>query len=207
MKNYLLRLLLTGMFAFAPALFAAEFEEGTHYEVIAQAEPSSQAQITEFFSFGCPSCFRFEPVYKQVTAKLSDDVEVKKSHVNFLGFASKELQNDLGRALVLAKTLKVSDKVNTAFFDFFHVERARLESRDDIRDILIANGVSAADFDQHFDGFAVSMAVKKMERDVTKNQVSGVPKVIVNEKYTIIGGVSSIEEYTALVNYLLTNPK
>ena len=43
------------------AVLAANFEVGNQYTVI-DIEKSTTPQVTEYFSFYCPHCFKFEPV-------------------------------------------------------------------------------------------------------------------------------------------------
>lgn len=47
------------------AALAAQFEADNQYTVI-DIDKSAEPQVTEFFSFYCPHCFKFEPVAKAI---------------------------------------------------------------------------------------------------------------------------------------------
>ena len=66
------------------AALAANFEAGNQYTVI-DVEKSKTPNVTEFFSFYCPHCFKFEPVAKGIAENLPKGAEFVKNHVNFLG--------------------------------------------------------------------------------------------------------------------------
>lgn len=183
------------------AAIAAKFEEGKHYKVINE-KATANKELVEFFSFYCPHCFKFEPTFNEIKSKLNKDIKVRKAHVTFISWVDKDIQQDLSRALAVAQGLKVGDKVIPAIFNHIHVKRAKFANRDDIRKIFVANGVDGVKFDMAMDSFGVSSQVKKMEKDMKTAKVSGVPYVMVNGKYQVLGGVSSAAEYAELVDYL-----
>ena len=195
---------LFSMLLALPAL-GAQFKEGTHYTVLNTAA-SDSPQIEEVFSFGCPHCFRFEGPWHQIITKLNSNVKKEKVHAEFLRFAPPEVQADLSKTLLIARSLKMEDKIATAIFNYIHVQKARFGSRDDIRNLAVLNGIDGKKFDQLIDSFAIvsqHMAMQKRVEHLSKLGVNSVPTVIVNGKYRIKGGVSSLDEYVALVNFLL----
>ena len=44
---------------------ASKWKEGTHYKVL-DKEATDKPVITEYFSFWCPHCFKFEPIVAQI---------------------------------------------------------------------------------------------------------------------------------------------
>ncbi len=50
-------------FCLVPAALAVggPYEEGTHYEVIAE-QGTAKPEVKEYFSFYCPHCFAFDPM-------------------------------------------------------------------------------------------------------------------------------------------------
>ncbi len=63
---------------------AAKFEQGTHYKVL-DVEKSATPKVTEFFSFYCPHCYKFESVVENLKPALADGVKFEKVHVAFMG--------------------------------------------------------------------------------------------------------------------------
>lgn len=193
------------------SVFAAQFEEGKHYEVIAE-QATAKPEVKEFFSFYCPACFGFEPKVQALSKKLPEGVELKKVHVDFLRQASPETQNTMARAYLVGKNLGKGNDVASALFNHIHVEHKAFSSDDDVKAVVVAAGVDAATYDKAIKSFAVVGAAKQMKKDQdnlsNRRVLSGVPMFVVNGKYKILNqGLSrdnQDQEFNELVSYLLT---
>ncbi|WP_018691482.1 thiol:disulfide interchange protein DsbA/DsbL [Algicola sagamiensis] len=167
---------------------ANTFVKGKDYIVINEAA-SEQQSVTEFFSFYCGHCYNFEPFVKSLKKKLPENVKFTKSHVDFLGGATKEIQQALTTAYVAAEQLKVEDKIAAAIFDYIHKQRATFASTKDIRNIFIANGVKGEDYDKAINSFTVKTKTNLLFREQDKlnkqGVLSGVPAFVVNGKYKV----------------------
>ncbi|WP_416308731.1 thiol:disulfide interchange protein DsbA/DsbL [Neptunicella sp. SCSIO 80796] len=161
-----------------------QWKEGEHYEVIAE-KATAKPEVIEFFSFWCPHCFRFESLVTEIKKKLPDDVPFKKTHVNFMGFTTPEIQDDATKAMMVGRILKQEDLINSAIFKYIHVQKAHITSLKDLKNIFIVNGVDGETFDKQVAGFSVnSMALKNNKTiDEYRNHVNSVPTFIVNGKY------------------------
>ncbi|MFM2481482.1 thiol:disulfide interchange protein DsbA/DsbL [Celerinatantimonas sp. YJH-8] len=180
---------------------ATGFKEGVNYTVVRQ-QATEHPQVMEFFSYYCPHCFAFEPIIAELKKDLPKNVEFQRNHVAFLGGAMGE---EMVRAYAVAEILEVTDKITPAIFKAIHIQRKPIESRDDIRQIFVDNGVSGADFDSAVDSFAVNGLVAQMDKNTRDFRIQGVPTVIVNGKYEVNpGSVKSADEYINLVKYLVT---
>jgi thiol:disulfide interchange protein DsbA len=168
----------------ASACAQARFMEGEHYRVIAK-EATATPEVKEFFSFWCPHCFNFEPLVAEMKKRFDDDVEFTKVHVNFMGFAGQELQDNVSRAMLLGRALKREQELNTAIFNYIHRQRAALTSLDDLRSIFLVNGVESDEFDKKISSFTVTSMLRKNNKtiDEYRQYVTGVPNFIVNGKY------------------------
>ncbi|WP_100656192.1 thiol:disulfide interchange protein DsbA/DsbL [Alteromonas flava] len=160
------------------------WQEGKHYRVISETA-TDKPVVTEFFSFWCPGCYRFEPLVDQIKAKLPADTKFDKVHVNFMGFTGPETQEEATRAMMIARAVKQEDKLNAAIFNYIHQQRATIAGRDDLRKIFIVNGVDAAEFDKLASSFGVNSMVQKNNKQIEafREYVTGVPNFIVNGKY------------------------
>jgi thiol:disulfide interchange protein DsbA len=161
-----------------------KYSKGTHYEVIAE-QTTEKKEIVEFFSFWCSHCFNFEPIVKNIKSKIADDVEFKKVHVNFMGFTSKQIQDDATRAMMVARVLKKGDVLNQAIFQYIHVARSSITGLKDLRNIFILNGVDPEEFDKVVTSFGVNSMLKNNNKSIQqyRKHVSSVPNFIVNGKY------------------------
>ncbi|WP_432464081.1 thiol:disulfide interchange protein DsbA/DsbL [Agarivorans sp. QJM3NY_33] len=184
-----------------PMALATDFKQGTHYEVIKQTA-TAKPEVMEFFSYYCPHCYKFEPVAKSIQSSLPAGVAFKKSHVSFLG--GKVMGEEMVRAYAVAEMLNVDSQVSSAIFDAIHVKRQRFSSRDDIRDIFVANGVDAKKFDSAANSFVVNGMVSQMDKNTINYKIRGVPALVINGKYQVnTGSVKSLEELNQLVTYLV----
>ena len=103
MKKLLGILFVTCLFM-SNAQAQALWQEGTHYVVIAD-KASEDKKITEFFSFWCPHCYRFEPLIAQIKQQKPDDVKFEKVHVNFMRSAGPAVQDAVTKAMYVGKAL------------------------------------------------------------------------------------------------------
>jgi thiol:disulfide interchange protein DsbA len=76
--------LSTILVLFAGLSFGSEskYEEGKHYQKLSvpiQTEDPKKIEVTEYFSYGCPHCFRFEGLISQWKSQLESDIVFKRS--------------------------------------------------------------------------------------------------------------------------------
>lgn len=190
-------------------VFANNFEEGKHYEVISD-RATKTPEINEFFSFYCPACNNMESIVADIKPLLNEGVKFKKTHVNFMGGRSKENQDMLSQALATAEALPEKDTLIAGLFNHIHGERKSINEVADIKDIFVAKGVDATKFDKYYKSFGVRTKAKKMEKQQQffngKGALKSVPTFIVNGKYKINYGrevgIASAEDMAKLINYL-----
>ncbi|MCG9695396.1 thiol:disulfide interchange protein DsbA/DsbL [Shewanella sp. Isolate11] len=184
------------------ATLAANFEEGVNYTVINQGPATAKPEVTEFFSFFCPHCYNFaKQQIPEIKAKLPEGVAFKQNHVDFIG---REMGVEMSRAFAVAHQLNVEDKIEPALFAAIHDKKQRFVSRNDIRQLFIANGVAGKDFDAAADSFMVSAQMAQMKRATENAKLSGVPSLVVNGKYRIeMGSLKSMNELMQLTDYLI----
>ncbi len=162
----------------------ALWTEGEHYQVISD-KATAEPEVIEFFSFWCPHCYSFEPIVKNMKKKLDENTAFKKVHVNFMGSASKQLQEQATRAMMVGRALKKEDAMNLAIFKYIHVQRSSITSLKDLQNIFTVNGVEPADFDKLAKSFGVNSQVQKNNKIIQqyRKNLSSVPSFIVNGKY------------------------
>ncbi|MGV6987400.1 thiol:disulfide interchange protein DsbA [Testudinibacter sp. P80/BLE/0925] len=201
-------LLLAALFS-VNAAQAADFipQEGKQFITINQPATVDK-EVIEFFSFYCPHCANFQLEYKipqAIQEKMPQGTQFVKYHVNFLGRASE----DLTRAWALAMATNTTDLVENALFEA--AQANKIGSMSDIRKIFLDKGISAEQFDNGINSFAVNGLVNKQVKALEQYQVRGVPAFFVNgNKQIETGGFSDsksvaqfVENYTDTVLYLL----
>ncbi|USE70659.1 disulfide bond formation protein [Pseudoalteromonas maricaloris] len=189
------------------AAMASDFTEGEHYTTLT-TEQSNSEKVTEFFSFYCPHCFRFEPIAKAIEKNLPEGAYFEKSHVNFLRGVPTETQSNLSYAYIIADQAGKADVIAEKIFNTIHVERNKLLDIKDLKTLMELNGISAEKFDQAVTSMPVVSAennmLKAQEKFSEAGALTGVPTFIVNDKYRIeMKGIKSQEQLDELIAYLL----
>ena len=190
---------------------AADFvpQEGRQFITVSQPATVDK-EVIEFFSFYCPHCASFQTEYKipqTIQAKMPAGTQCVKYHVNFLGRASE----DLTRAWAFAMATNNTELVEDALFAA--AQKNSINSMSDIRKIFIDKGISAEQFDNGINSFAVNGLVNKQVKALEQYQVRGVPAFFVNgNKQVEMNGFSDsasveqfVENYTDTVLYLLNH--
>ncbi|CAM3025227.1 Thiol:disulfide interchange protein [Vibrio neptunius] len=186
---------------------AAQFKEGEHYQVLdipsaSLSKASQKPTVTEFFSFYCPHCSKFEPIIEQLKAQLPEEAKFQKNHVSFMGGSMGE---SMSKAYATMVALKVEDKMVPVMFNRIHNMRKPPKNDEELRQIFLDEGIDAKKFDSAFKGFAVDSMVRRFDKQFKDSGLSGVPAVVVNNKYLVQAqSIKTIDEYFDLVNFLLT---
>lgn len=168
---------------FSLPTLAQEFREGVHYDVISPAvstRSGDKIEVVEFFAYSCGHCYNFEPLLKQWEKQQADDVVLLPSPAVW-----SQPMEPHAKAFYTAEALGVLDKVHGALFAAMHVDRKRLGSEEEIRDIFVANGVSAADFNKAYRSFGVGSQVRQATARAKGARITGTPEMMVAGKYRI----------------------
>ncbi|SUI43537.1 thiol:disulfide interchange protein DsbA [Serratia marcescens] len=174
-------LALVGM-VMAFSASAAQFSDGAQY-VTLDKPVTGEPQVLEFFSFYCPHRYQFEQVYhvsENVKKALPAGTKMTKYHVEFLGPLGKQLT----QAWAVAMALGVEDKVSPLMFEAVQKTQT-VQTPDDIRNVFVKAGVTAADYDAAWNSFVVKSLVVQQEKAAEDLQLRGVPAVFVNGKYMV----------------------
>ena len=213
------RSLLAALFLFLPlAACAADagYVEGTDYRVLSPALPVDAApgkvQVMELFWYGCSHCYDLEP---SIQAWLRN----KPANVEFVSVpAVFNRTREDGRtphpwylhakAFYAAEALGVGEKIHVPLFHALHETRTPLRTEDDLAEFFAKQGVPAADFRAAFSSFAVETKVMRA-MDITQNSgISGVPAIIVNGKYQVLGKrATSLGDLLAITDGLVAKER
>lgn len=190
---------------------AEKYQEGKQYTVVSE-KASTKPEVREYFSFYCPHCLRFEPVFAEIKKHLPANASFERNHVDFLRAASPEVQFILTKAIVVAQQLGMEEKLTASLFNYIQVQHATFASEKDVRNLFVLNGVDGDQFDKMINSFTVVSQAKLMKKNqdyFSKNgALTGVPTIIVNGRYRInpaeLDKNNFEQDYQKLINYLLT---
>lgn len=181
---------------------AEPYKEGEQYKALAQPQATASAdkiEVVELFWYGCPHCYRLEPVIGNWLKNMPDDVEFVRMPA-IVG-PPWEL---LAKAYYTAEFLGVMDTVHYALFDAIHKDKKKVVDEAAVQAIFEAQGVSAEDFKNTFNSFAVAVKVNNAKMMTKRYAISGVPTIIINGKYNTSGSLAgSNENILKVVDYLV----
>lgn len=204
MKKAFIAFALTLFVSFQASAQVELWQEGKHYEVISDTA-SKKPIVTEYFSFWCPGCYRYEPLVAQFKANLPEGVKFQKVHVNFMGFTGADVQDMATKAMLIGRVMKEEEKYNAAIFNYIHEQRSIISNFDDLRNIFIVNGADPEKFDKLAKGFSMNNLVKRNNNNFNKfrSDLTGVPTFIINEKYKpTFTNDMTVDDMINLVNWL-----
>ena len=187
--------------------WAKDYKVGEDYFELDNKVSKTQ-QITEYFSFYCPACFRQEPFMKTLKATLPTANAFSKNHVTNMPGRDEATETLLSQALITAKLLHVEQPVVDAIFQQIHVSRGNMASIADIKALFTKQGIDGKKFDKTFNSFKVKVEAKRMAANTQKLRDKGygsVPTLVINNNYVPnIRSIKTLDEYKALIRYLLT---
>lgn len=160
------------------------------YEKVAPVQPielAGKVEVVEFFWYGCPHCFSFEPVLNEWLRKQTDQVNFIRVPAVF----SKRWGRH-AKAFFTAQALGVSEQLHADFFNAIQVKKQRLETEDQLVDFFVAHGIDEQDFRNAYHSFLVDAKMRQAQSMGPRYGVTSVPTIIINGKYrtnaSIAGG-------------------
>ncbi len=168
---------------------AEEFKAGTDYDLVNPPQPTadpSTVEVLEFFWYGCPHCYHFEP-------DLNAWIKTKPASVTFIRQPAvfNEHWAAHAKAFYTAEVLGVLDKLHPEFYDAIQNKKQALESEEDLAKFFKGHGVNEADFHQAYKSFAVDSKMRLAAGppvQAAKYGITGTPALVVNGKYVVSPG-------------------
>lgn len=183
------------------------WKSGVHYRPLVPAQPTNadpgEVEVIEVFWLGCGHCYALEPFVE--SWKKSKPDYVKFSQVPVMWGPAHRAH---GRLFYTLEALGRGDLVPKAF-DEIHKRGNMLVANDDAQSQRLglafarANGISEADFNREYSGFAVNTRLQRAEELTRRYRVEGVPVVFINGKYqTDVGMAGGQKQLMDLINDL-----
>jgi len=195
------------LFLLAGALSPAQAQTpvaGTDYIEISNGRPLDPAEgvvVEEFFSYICPACNAFEPLFVAWAAKLPDGV--KLVHVpasfrpDFVPYA---------KAYYAAQSLNVAEKAHAAVYQAIHRSRTlpaegQRPDEEKIAAFYADYGVDAQQFLAAMKSLGVSLKVRRAAEHMTRARIPSTPSVVINGRYLVRG--NSYADMLRIADYLI----
>ncbi|HVT36923.1 MAG TPA: thiol:disulfide interchange protein DsbA/DsbL, partial [Nevskiaceae bacterium] len=168
----------------APAADAPN-EEGKQYKLVMHPAPgpaNAHVVVEEFFWYGCPHCYAFEPLLNDWLAKKPADVDFVRVP-NTLGRAEGLLHSKLYYAL---EELNLLPKLHGAVFQAIHDERRPMSTEADLQAFVTDKGGVMPDvFSAAFNGNSVDAKVRRAESLARTYGVASTPTLVVDGRWML----------------------
>ena len=164
------------------------FEEGTHYaalQIPIKTRNPKKVEVAEYFSYGCPHCYDFEPLIGAWHAQLSEDVIFSRTPAVW----NRDYQV-YAQTYVTLEALGTLEKVHVPIFNAIHNERRRLNSPQLMAEFLVGYGIDPEDFAKTYNSFGTRASLQQADSKGRAYRSTGVPAIIVNGKYRIEGSMA-----------------
>jgi thiol:disulfide interchange protein DsbA len=177
-----------------------EYRAGTHYEVIEDARgrrPGEPIRVREFFSYGCVHCRNFDPLVEDWQTRLPEGVEFERTPVAF-----SPVWTLLARTYLALDELEALESNHDRLFRAIHDSGRQFLSPEMVADFVDGYGVSRDEFLRAFDSPSVRARLRQAESDQRELQISGVPTLVVDDKYRIgmeVGRKTSLDVVDHLI--------
>ncbi len=179
--------------------------EGQHYVRLASPVPvnlpsaDKKLEVVEFFWYGCPHCYAFEPALENWVKRLPADVSFRQVPVGFM--APHQTHQKLFYAL---EELGQLDNMHRKVFAAIHQQRLRLSSEDEIVNFVTAQGLDKSKFVAAYKSFGVSSKAKRAKQLADAYKIDGVPALGINGRFYTSGALAgSHERALAVADFLL----
>jgi thiol:disulfide interchange protein DsbA len=175
--------------------------EGTHYVKLNQPVPmpaNGKVNVVEFFWYGCPHCYAFEPTLEAWVKALPDSISFTRAHV---AFAS--LHETHSRIFYALESMGLVPQMHRKVFNAIHQAHRRLDKDNDIEAFMTENGVDGRKFIEVFHSFGVQSKVRQAKQLSEAYKIDGVPTLGVQGRYwTNIGMAGGPQQALAVVDFL-----
>ena len=188
---------------FAAGLTQAQPTAGNEYRVLATPQPTDipgKIEVLEFFWYGCPHCYDFEPVLEPWVKKLPKDVHFQRIPAMFNDEYARG-----ARAFYALDAIGQEERLHKALFDAVHTgARLRVGDEAALTEWLGKHGVDTKKFTAAYHSFSVESKLKRSAQLTQAYKIDGVPSMAVNGKYVVnTDNIRSFEQLLAVTDYLI----
>ena len=170
---------------------------GRDYTLVENPAPDRTpdvVEVTEYFWYGCPGCFQFEPRLAHWIEQQNEDVVCLR-----LPAIWDDWREVHARAYYTAQSLDMLDAMHNKLFDAMHVDGNRLRNATELQALFRENGVSDADFSRTYNSFSVNTAINRAKNQAIAYGARSTPSLIVNGKYLVSLSANTLDIVDFLV--------
>jgi len=203
------KLFQAAMLVFAMSAFSsAAHAQANGYEELPnppKKADENRVEVLEYFWFGCPHCYAFEPTINGWAAD-------KPDHVDFVREAPplNPAWTPHSQAYYASQVLGIQEEFFEPFFNAIHKEKKRLASPKQISKWagnLGIDGVDEEKFLKTMSSFAVDAKIRRSMEMARADGINSVPSVVIDRRYKTSGSVAGSNERVVDVIRALSEKK
>jgi thiol:disulfide interchange protein DsbA len=191
-----------------PTETPTQWQKGVNYRLLVPAQPTSappdKVEVVYVFWYACSHCYALDPFMESWKEKKAPYIEFTRLPVMW-GPAHRAH----ARLFYTLQALGKVEELHSAVFKEIQVNKNVLVSNDPIEteqmqvDFARRHGINEEDFRKAYDSFAVETALQRADQLTKRYQVTGVPYIVINGKYTAdVGSAGGQNQLVALINDL-----
>ncbi|WP_114690222.1 thiol:disulfide interchange protein DsbA/DsbL [Polynucleobacter necessarius] len=178
-----------------------KIQEGFDYRILPVAQPvetKGKVEVIEFFWYGCPHCYDFEPELSSWVKHQPKDVVFKRVPVAF--------RDDLmphSQLFYALEAMGKGDALNEKVMYATHKENKRLLTESEIADWVASQGIDRNTFLATYRSFAVISTARAAKQLAEAYRIDGVPTIVMQGKYVTSHSIAgSKAKAIAVMEYL-----
>lgn len=162
------------------------FQLDKDYRLISPTTPASSTpaktnknvKVTEFFSYGCPWCYKLESELGLWLLNKPKDVDLERVAVIF-----EPGWPELAKAYYITEKLGLQAKMNSLLFMAVQLQGVDLSNQQSLQKYFVENGITKQDFEKAYADATLEKRVKAGDNLMRQYQIYEVPSFVVAGKY------------------------
>jgi thiol:disulfide interchange protein DsbA len=174
-----------------------KIEEGFDYRILPIAQPvetKGKVEVIEFFLYGCPHCYDFEPELSSWVKRHPKNVVFKRVPVAFRDDFMPHSQ--LFYAL---EAMGKGDALNEKVMYAMHKENKRLLTEPEIADWAASQGIDRNTILATYRSFAVISKAHAAKQMAEAYRIDGIPTIVMQGKYVTSPSIAGTKAKAILV--------
>ncbi len=176
-----------------------KIEESFDYRILSVPQPvetKGKVEVIEFFWYGCPHCYDFEPELSAWVKRQPKDVTSRRVPVAFRDDFLPHSQ--LFYAL---EAMGKGDALNEKVMYAMHKENKRLLTENEIADWVASQGIDRNTLLATYRSFAVVSKARAAKQLAEAYRIDGVPTIVMQGKYVTSPSIAGTKAI-AVMDYL-----
>ena len=142
-------------------------------------------EVIEFFWYGCPHCYRFQPYIEDWKKSLPDDVAFR-----YLPAVLSPRWELHAKAFFAARIMDELDRFHPAMYTAIHEDRMRLDDMTSIGEFVSSLGIDSERFVATMQSFAVDTRIRRVKNLQRAYGITGTPTVVIDGRYRTSGSAA-----------------